>query len=178
MSPVEHIFDLFQQSGAELYLGEEVTQLQHALQAAHLATRDGASDALIAAALLHDVGHLMNTGEDGLSSVDLRHEELAASWLSQHFPEEVCMPVRLHVAAKRYLCATDPSYVDRLSAASIHSLGLQGGPMTPEEVREFERSPFSRSALQLRQWDEAAKDPSFEAATLTSYEGLLRRLLR
>jgi gamma-butyrobetaine dioxygenase len=178
MNPVEYIFDLFQKSGAELYLGEEVTQLQHALQAAHLAACDGAPQPLIAAALLHDVGHLMNGAEEGLSGVDLRHEELGASWLGEHFPEEVWMPVRLHVAAKRYLCATNSSYVDRLSAASLHSLDLQGGPMTPEEVREFETSSFCRNAVKLRLWDEQAKDPSFEAASLASYEGLLKRLLQ
>jgi phosphonate degradation associated HDIG domain protein len=177
MNPVEHIFDLFQKSGADLYLGEEVTQLQHALQAAHFAARDGAPEPLIAAALLHDVGHLMNGAEEATAAVDLCHEDIGAAWLSNHFPEEVWMPVRLHVAAKRYLCATDSSYVNRLSAASIHSLGLQGGPMTPEGVQEFERSPFCRSAVRLRLWDEEAKDPSLETAGLDSYEPLLKRLL-
>jgi phosphonate degradation associated HDIG domain protein len=178
MSPVEYVFDVFRKSGADLYLGEEVTQLQHALQAAHLAVRDGASEPRIAAALLHDIGHLMQGAGEDTPGVDFRHEELGASWLGEHFPEEVCMPVRLHVAAKRYLCATDSSYMGRLSAASLHSLGLQGGPMAAEEVREFQASPFFPSAVKLRLWDEEAKDPSFDAPQLACYEALLARLVR
>jgi phosphonate degradation associated HDIG domain protein len=178
MNPVEHIFELFQKSGADLYLGEEVTQLQHALQAAHFAARDGASEPLVAAALLHDLGHLMNGADEGAVAVDLRHEDIGAVWLAKHFPEEVWMPVRLHVAAKRYLCATDASYGKRLSAASVHSLGLQGGPMSAEEVQEFERSPFCKSSVRLRLWDEQAKDPALQVAGLDRYQGILRGLVR
>jgi phosphonate degradation associated HDIG domain protein len=176
MNAVETIVEAFERGGAEIYLGEEVTQLQHALQAAHLAERDGAEEALIAAALLHDFGHLIAGDESAKPTVDFRHEELGARWLSSHFPEAVWMPVQLHVAAKRYLCATDPSYLDRLSAASLHSLELQGGPMSEEEVRDFEASPFCRSAVRLRLWDDEAKDPAFAATNVERYRELLSRL--
>ena len=177
MDAVEAILDFFERSGGGLYLGEQVTQLQHALQAAQLAARDGAAEALIGAALLHDIGHLMAGGEEDHPAADLRHEELGASWLRERFPEEVWQPVRLHVAAKRYLCATDPGYRERLSAASLHSLRLQGGPMKGEEIREFEASPFRQAAVQLRLWDEAAKDAAADPPGISTYRELLTRLL-
>jgi phosphonate degradation associated HDIG domain protein len=178
MNVVESIFEIFRKKGSEMYLGEPVTQLQHALQAAHLAEHDGADGELIAAALLHDFGHLIADDESMSATIDARHEQLGAEWLSSHFPEAVWMPVRLHVAAKRYLCATNPSYLGRLSAASLHSLRLQGGPMSAGEVDDFERSAFWRSALRLRLWDEEAKDPNFEATGLERYRELLSTLAR
>jgi phosphonate degradation associated HDIG domain protein len=177
VNAVESILEAFEKRGAEIYLGEDVTQLQHALQAAHLAECDGAEESLIAAALLHDFGHLIAGGECANPTIDFRHEEKGARWLSGHFPEAVWMPVQLHVAAKRYLCATDPSYLGRLSAASLHSLALQGGPMSADEVRDFEASPFWRSAVRLRLWDEAAKDPAFKATNPGRYRELLLRLV-
>jgi len=176
MHAVESIIQAFEKGGAEMYLGEEVTQLQHALQAAHMAEREGAEEALIAAALLHDFGHLIAGDESANPAFDFRHEELGARWLSGHFPEAVWMPVQLHVAAKRYLCATNPSYLGRLSAASLHSLALQGGPMSGEEVRDFEASPFCRTAVRLRLWDDEAKNPAFAATNLERYRELLLRL--
>jgi gamma-butyrobetaine dioxygenase len=176
MNAVQAIIEAFEKGGAEMYLGEDVTQLQHALQAAELASREGAEESLIAAALLHDFGHLIAGDESASPTVDFRHEELGARWLSEHFPETVWMPVRLHVAAKRYLCASDPEYLARLSAASLHSLGLQGGPMSAEEMRDFEASPFCRSSVQLRLWDEDAKDPTLAPASLERYRELLSRL--
>lgn len=139
----------------------DVNQLQHALQAAAMAERNGEPDCLIAAALLHDIGHMVHhLGEDpARDGVDDRHEELGAIWLARHFHADVVEPVRLHVPAKRYLCATEPDYFDRLSEDSVRSLALQGGPMSPEEVDAFDRSPYAGQALRLRRLDEAAKNP-------------------
>src|SRR5579871_1803106 len=138
--PVAEIDRLFRERGRSRYGGEAVTQLEHALQAAALAEQEGARPALIAAALLHDVGHLLHDLPDDAPErdVDDRHESLAARWLAGRFGPEVVDPVRLHVAAKRYLCATAPGYLDGLSPPSLHSLELQGGPMSPGQARRFE----------------------------------------
>lgn len=138
---------------------EEVTQRAHALQAAWLAEQEGAGDALIAAALLHDIGHLLHDlGEDPASAgVDDRHEERGHAWLAAHFGPEVTEPVRLHVAAKRYLCAVEPGYFARLAPDSVRSLALQGGPMSAGEAAGFAALPWSGAAVRLRRWDEQAK---------------------
>ena len=148
MSIVDEIIELFARRGGDVYFGEPVSQLEHALQAAFLAEQEGASDTLIAAALLHDIGHLAHKlPEDiGDRGVDGRHEKVGALWLARYFPAAVTEPIRLHVAAKRYLCAMDDEYERGLSAASIQSLALQGGPMSDEEVREFEASAYARRA--------------------------------
>lgn len=158
-SAVEMIADGFRRHGASRYGGEDVSQLEHALQAATFAERAGASNELIAAALLHDVGHLLHDlpADAPDHGIDDRHEELAATWLAQHFGPAIVEPVRLHVAAKRYLCATDAQYHARLSAPSQQSLALQGGPMTTEEVAQFRANPHFDDAVRLRKWDEAAK---------------------
>ena len=121
-----------------------MSQAEHALQAAELAEREGAPDALVVAALLHDVGHLLDGQDEDLADrgVDGRHEEAGCAWLAAHFGPEVIEPIRLHVAAKRYLCAVDPAYLDGLSPASRLSLSLQGGPMDAEERARFESNPF------------------------------------
>jgi [1-hydroxy-2-(trimethylamino)ethyl]phosphonate dioxygenase len=139
----------------------DINQLQHALQSAAHAERDGCSPATVLAALLHDVGHMIHDlGEDPASAgVDDVHEELAAQWLAERFGPDVAEPVRLHVAAKRYLCATEPGYFGKLSEDSVRSLELQGGPMSPDEVVAFRKLPFHAEAVQLRRYDEAAKDP-------------------
>jgi len=136
-----------------------VTQQQHALQAAWQAERDGHNAAMITAALLHDISHLVhelgeNAAEDG---VDDQHEELGHAWLSKHFTAEVTEPVRLHVAAKRYLCAVEADYFAKLSPDSVRSLALQGGPMSPEEVAAFRALQHHEAAVQLRRYDEGAK---------------------
>jgi phosphonate degradation associated HDIG domain protein len=136
-----------------------INQRQHALQAAWLAEQGGHGDAMITAALLHDVGHLVhhlgeNPADEG---IDDRHEELGNAWLVQHFGPEVTEPVRLHVTAKRYLCAAEPDYFAKLSPDSVTSLALQGGPMSAEEVAQFEANPMFREAVQLRRWDDQAK---------------------
>jgi phosphonate degradation associated HDIG domain protein len=156
---LDRLADLFATRGHALYGGEAVTQLEHGLQAAALAADAGAPAADVAAALLHDVGHLLHgLGDDCADhGVDDRHEDLGVRYLAKHFPPAVTEPVRLHVAAKRYLCATEPGYFDTLSGPSVVSLRLQGGPMTPEETAEFERLPHSAAAVALRKRDDAAK---------------------
>src|SRR5215472_1943672 len=139
VGPVELIARLFAGDGAVEYLGEAVTQAEHMLQAAHLAELAGATDALVAAALLHDVGHFTGivSGHDLMRGADNRHSYAGADWLAQWFGPEVTEPVRLHVDAKRYLCAAEPGYAETLSPASVYTLGVQGGPMTGAEAAAF-----------------------------------------
>jgi phosphonate degradation associated HDIG domain protein len=174
------IADLFASEGATEYLGEPVTQAAHLLQAAALAERDRAGDALIAAALLHDVGHFAGTltGHDLLRGTDTRHGEAGAAWLAQWFGEEVTEPVRLHVAAKRYLCATEPDYMAALSPASVYTLGVQGGPMQGAELAEFEAQPYAAAAIRVRRWDDRAKEPEVEPPPFSHFEHVLRALAR
>lgn len=150
---------LFAERGGGEYHGEAVTQLEHALQAALMAEQDGHPAELIAAALLHDVGHLLHGhGEDYLEhGVNDRHEDLGARFLERAFGAAVVEPIRLHVPAKRYLCAARPDYLASLSPASVRSLELQGGPMTADEVKEFEARPQFRAAVALREYDDRAK---------------------
>ena len=138
-----------------------VNQLQHALQAAAQAEAEGCTPATVLASLLHDVGHMIHTlGEDPAGrGIDDVHEELGAKWLADRFGPDVCEPVRLHVAAKRYLCATESDYFGKLSPDSVRSLGLQGGPMSADEIAAFRKRPFYAEAVRLRRYDEAAKDP-------------------
>jgi [1-hydroxy-2-(trimethylamino)ethyl]phosphonate dioxygenase len=180
VSPVDEIFARFQDSGDELYIGEPVTVSEHMLQAAAFAARDAAPPELVAAALLHDYGHLVHDlPEDSAEhGVDTRHEELGFAFLESWFPAEVTEPIRLHVAAKRYLVAVDPGYRDELSPASLLSLELQGGPMSPSEVAAFEAGPHAEAASRLRRWDDAGKEPDLEVPALESYRGLLESLLR
>lgn len=156
-SLAEQISALFATHGNSRYGGESVSQQEHALQAAMFAERDGAEPGLIIAALLHDVGHLLHELPDNAPErgIDDRHDELAARWLSRGFGPEVVEPVRMHVAAKRYLCAVDPAY--ELSPPSMLSLQLQEGPMSAEEAVEFESQPHFDAAVRLRRWDDAAK---------------------
>lgn len=175
MSVVDEIFALYARRGGATY-GEGVTQSEHALQAAWLAEREGASPELIAAALLHDIGHLLHDFAEDIADqgVDTQHESLASAWLSQHFGPAVTEPVRLHVAAKRYLCAVEPGYFDALSQASKLSLKLQGGPMSSYEVGTFRSEPHWQEAVRLRRWDEAAKQPRMRVATFQHFEMYVR----
>jgi phosphonate degradation associated HDIG domain protein len=175
--------DLFERRGAEAYLGEPVTVGQHMLQCAALARTEGAPDALVAAALLHDIGHLTGppstyggeyTEDD---TFDRRHQEAGAETLSPAFPPAVVEAVRLHVDAKRYLCATDPAYHDRLTPASQHTLSLQGGPMSPAEVAAFEARPHHAAAVQVRLWDDAGKDAALPTLSFADFRPLLRQLV-
>jgi gamma-butyrobetaine dioxygenase len=150
------------------------------LQAAALAEQDGAPPTLIAAALLHDVGHFTGTvtGRDLMQGTDNRHSEQGANWLAQWFGPEVTEPVRLHVDAKRYLCAVEPGYLGRLSPASVYTLGVQGGPMRGDELARFEANPFADAACHVRRWDDQAKDPAAVAPPFAHFEPVLERLLR
>ena len=172
IAAVVAVEELFVSARGQDYLGEAVTMAEHQLQAAALARAAGAPDALVGAALLHDVGHLLDGG------TDRAHGEGGASWLAQWFGEEVTEPVRLHVAAKRYLVATEPSYRERLSPASVETLRHQGGPMGEREASAFRREPNARAAIALRRWDDQAKDPAAAAPPLDAYHELLERLAR
>lgn len=176
---IDQLFALFREKGNGAYFGEAVTETEHALQCAHLAEQSGAAPELIAAALLHDVGHLLHgLPEDiGERGVDGRHEEAGAAWLARHFRPAVVDPIRLHVAAKRYLCAVEPAYHTALSEASRRSLRLQGGPMSQEEVGRFEQEPHARSALAVRRWDDAAKTPGLVVPGLGHYRHVLEAML-
>ncbi|HEY8045720.1 MAG TPA: HD domain-containing protein [Streptosporangiaceae bacterium] len=178
--PVRVIADLFAAEGAAEYPGEPVTKAQHMLQAAALAEGAGAAPELVAAALLHDVGYFTGvvSGHQPAGGTDRRHGDQGADWLARWFGPGVTEPVRLHVAAKRYLCAVEPGYFGRLSAASVHTLRTQGGPMTPAQTAEFEASPWCQAALRLRRWDDAAKDPGAIVPAFGYHQRLLRQLAR
>ncbi|HEV3301372.1 MAG TPA: HD domain-containing protein [Planctomycetaceae bacterium] len=177
---IQEIADLFARRGLEMYAGEPVTQTEHALQAALQAEQSGADSALITAALLHDVGHLLHgldedCAEDG---IDDKHEALGAEWLARHFGFEVVEPVRLHVAAKRYLCAVDEDYFAQLSPASRFSLQLQGGPFTHGQAKKFEEHPCFDAAIKLRRWDEQAKIPQLPTPPLERYLDYARTVMQ
>lgn len=157
----QELLDIFVGRATRRYGLSAINQLQHALQAATLAEADAAPPATVLASLLHDVGHMIHKlGEDPAGrSVDDQHEELGARWLAERFGPDVSEPVRLHVAAKRYLCAVESDYFGKLSPDSVRSLGLQGGPMPADEVEAFRRNPLHAEAVRLRRFDEAAKDP-------------------
>jgi len=177
---VDQIMSRFEKRGQAAYFGEPVSQLEHALQCAHLADSEGAPHTLVVAALLHDFGHLLHgLGEAAADEgVDARHEDLGGAWLERHFGAEVAGPVRLHVAAKRYLCATSPAYLAQLSPASIQSLSLQGGPFSRDEARAFESQAYFRQTVQLRRWDDAAKIPGLIVPGLDSYRSRIEAALR
>ncbi len=155
------LLEIFVGRATRRYGLSDVNQLQHALQAAALAEADNASPGTVLASLLHDVGHMIHQlGEDPAArGVDDVHEELGTAWLAERFGPEVSEPVRLHVAAKRYLCTVEPDYFGKLAPDSVRSLGLQGGLMSPEEVEAFRSHPQHAEAVRLRRYDEGAKDP-------------------
>jgi phosphonate degradation associated HDIG domain protein len=177
---VDELFRVFRECGAEQYLGEQVSLTEHMLQSALAAQQDGAPGRLVAAALLHDYGHFIHgLPEDSAEhGVDTRHEEVAHRFLAEHFGEEIAEPIRLHVAAKRYLCAVEPSYRAELSPASLHSLELQGGPYGPDELAAFEASPYAEDAVRLRRYDDAAKVPGLATPPLEDYRAVLEAALK
>ena len=172
------IESLFQRFGATTYDGsrrEPITALEHALQCAQLAEWAGAPPELVAAALLHDIGHFVSGPPD--EHDDDAHELRGVAWLHGAFGPGVTEPIRLHVAAKRYLVAIEPHYRRGLSSASMHTLALQGGPMSTDECIRFANEAFAEDALQLRRWDDTAKEPGKPTPPLTWYLGLLEELM-
>jgi phosphonate degradation associated HDIG domain protein len=173
------IADIIERRGAEAYLGEAVTMAEHMLQTATLAQAAGAPDALVAAALLHDIGHF--TSEFGTytsdDEVDRYHDRAGAAVLEGYFLPLVVESVRMHVAAKRYLCAIEPDYYDALSDASKHSLRLQGGPMSLDEMARFRETPFHAEAVMVRRWDDGGKVADMPTMTFAECRPLLERVL-
>ena len=185
IATTDELIALLERGGATAYFGEPVSVLEHGLQAAWFVQRQHLVDIsvtpdLIAAALLHDVGHLLHEeGEDAADrGMDTRHEDLAIEVLGDHFSADVLEPIRLHVAAKRYLCATNPRYAAALSPASVQSLALQGGPMSESEAAAFIAAPRALAALALRHADDAAKVRGLQVPPLSAYRDLLRSLWR
>ncbi|HEX4862109.1 MAG TPA: HD domain-containing protein [Rhizomicrobium sp.] len=174
----EEVFAIYGGRGAEAYFGEKVTVTEHCLQAAHFAHACGASDPLVLAALLHDIGHLIAPAPDDIADwkTDAGHEHVGAAWLLTRFGLAVSEPVRLHVHAKRYLCAREPDHFATLSPASVTTLGLQGGPMSPAQMLAFEAEPYFRDAVGLRRWDDQAKIAGFPVPDLAHYRPLIERL--
>jgi phosphonate degradation associated HDIG domain protein len=175
MNVVDEVAAIYAACGSGAYFGERVSMTEHGLQAAYFAQQCGAERALIVAALLHDIGHLLEVVPDELSdwTTDAHHENLGARWLAQRLRPEISEPVRLHVAAKRYLCATDPAYRARLSPASVHTLKLQGGALSPPEVSRFENERYYRDAVRVRRWDDDGKVVGLKTPTLDSYSALI-----
>ena len=176
---VAFLQDIFERRGGEEYLGEPVTMAQHMLQGATIAQRNGQPEIIIVSALLHDVGHF--TSEFGMFSMedtkDRFHEDAGAEILQDFFPTLVTDCVRYHVAAKRYLCATRPSYFDRLSEASVHSLNLQGGPMNDDEVKKFGKNPNLKDIIAVRFLDEAGKHADMETPPFAHFAPMVQRIV-
>lgn len=180
MNPVDSIFEIYRSEGRIDYGNERVSQTAHALQCAMRAEQDGAPAHLIAAALLHDIGHLAKPARRGASSrgPDARHEAVGSKLLSAWFGADVTEPVRWHVAAKRYLTATEPGYFEELSPGSVRSLAVQGGPFGDRQAARFIRRPYACDAIRVRRWDEQAKVPGLETPPLEHFRAHLEASLR
>lgn len=179
MDVLDVIRRCFALSGPLPYAGEAVTQGEHALQCAQSAELYGASDTLITAALLHDIGHMIDKDDErlALTGVDARHERQGAEFLQASFPPAVSEPVRLHVAAKAFLCAIDPNYYGQLSPVSRRSLALQGGIMSEADADAFRKLAFAEDAVLLRRWDDRAKEVGRETKTLEHFLGIVEKTL-
>lgn len=172
---MKQITDLFDRHGDSRY-GEHVNQREHMLQCAKLAEDAGDTPAMIAAALLHDVGQFLEGAGDAAEDhgYDAAHERLGEVFLTQWFPESVTAPIALHVAAKRYLCAVEPGYLEALSGASALSLSLQGGPFSKAECEAFEAHRYFPEALRLRRYDDLGKKPGAVTPGLSHYIEIIR----
>ena len=176
---VDFIGSIFEKRGDEEYLGEPVTMGQHMLQGATMAEKSREPDEIIIGTLLHDIGHF--TSEFGTFSMedteDRYHEDAGAAVLEQFFPKVITDCCRHHVAAKRYLCATDPEYFQKLSTASIHSLNLQGGPMSEAEIKDFEKNPNLKKILKVRLYDDAGKIPDMITPSFWHFAPLVQKMV-
>jgi predicted HD phosphohydrolase len=174
----DELLALYSGRGARTYFGETVSTMEHSLQAAYFAQACDAPDTLVIAALLHDIGHLLDLAPDDIADWDhdARHEVSGGRWLAARFGCEVAEPARLHVPAKRYLCATDPGFIRRLSAASVQTLKLQGGPMSRAETMAFESEAYFREAILVRQWDDQGKVTGLRTPDFSHYAGIIDRL--
>ena len=172
---IDQILDLYQRLGEATY-GEQITQTEHAVQCARLAQQAGADAELLSAALLHDIGHLLDEvdGEHG----NFKHDSLGAKFLARDFGPAVSEPVRLHAQAKRYLCTVESDYYQCLSPASKFSLEKQGGLMTIAEVEAFQQEPYFESAIALRRWDDQGKDEQLSADSVATFRDVLQTALR
>jgi [1-hydroxy-2-(trimethylamino)ethyl]phosphonate dioxygenase len=179
MSITDEILAIFHKRGSDAYFGESVSMTEHALQAAHFAQTAAAPPALIVAALLHDIGHLVDDVPSDIAdwTVDAHHEQIGSRWLATRFRPDVSEPVRLHVPAKRYLLATDAEYFAKLSPASVITLKLQGGPMATHEVAKFETERFHKEAVRVRQWDDQGKVAGLQTPSLADYRALIEELI-
>ncbi|KAJ2487439.1 hypothetical protein IWW37_005238 [Coemansia sp. RSA 2050] len=193
---VTTVFQLLQNASKTSYMGEEVTQLEHALQGAQLAKKDGADEATILAILLHDIGHLCPSTETCSNTSgkvwaafhktnvtadinEINHARLGAEYLHKlGFPEKTCELIDSHIVAKRYLSAKDPEYLAKLSVGSKQSLKLHGGPFSSAEMREFEKDPLFKVKVQIRKWEEAARVPGAKTPTLDTYREMAVRSLK
>lgn len=176
---VSDIRSLFEQYGGIAYSGEPVTQLQHALQSGVLAEEAGANDELVAAAFLHDLGHLLNLqgATPTERGIDDLHQYFALPFLRAVLPDAVLEPIRLHVDAKRCLCAIDDAYFDQLSADSVRSLQLQGGIFSRDEAEAFLEKPYAQDALRLRKWDDRAKEENRATPDIEHYLAVVERVM-
>ena len=176
---IDYLMDLIHRRGGEDYLDEVITQEQHMVQTAACAVADQATDTLVAAALLHDIGHFHNDlpyrFDEG---IDNCHEKAGADFLGEFFPDAVTEPIRLHVPAKRYLCAVDADYFSHLSPASVMTLEVQGGPMNSDEVAAFEQNPWHEDAVRLRRYDDDGKVAGLKIESVEYYRPLLTSLLK
>ncbi len=185
---IDFLFDAFARLSSRAYGSAGVTMVEHMLQTAALAEHAQAADTLVAAALLHDIGHFgtdfpwHRTSSEHRQMlrrrIDRHHEQAGAQLLQPYFAPEITEPIRLHVAAKRYLCAVEPKYFDKLSSTTRHTLALQGGPMTASEVVAFEATAYAAQAVTLRRWDEQATVPGMKNPPGEHYRALLQRLMR
>ncbi len=176
---LDHLSDLFATHGTENDTSQRLSNADHMLQTAAAARAAHADDVLIAACLLHDIGHWLHPGPvDAMKRrQDDRHEEIGARYLAPYFAEPVTRPIALHVSAKRFLCATEPDYFEKLSPASVRTLEHQGGPMNAAEIAAFEAIPDHQNAVAIRRWDEYGKVPGLDVPPFASYRPMLNELM-
>lgn len=180
-SVVEEIFGLYQKHGADDYIGEKISQIEHMAQAAQLAEKLGYDEEVILAAFFHDIGHLAEhvTEANDMGGYGVKeHEKLGADFLrTRGFSEKIAQLVESHVQAKRYLTFADAGYYEQLSEASKKTLEYQGGRMTEAEARQFEADEFFELKIQMRKWDELAKEEHIPLPDMNKYKEIARRHL-